>query len=265
MKLSLLSICVKRRELLIELVRREFYRKYKGSVGGVAWSIFQPLVMLGIYTIAFGVIIQGRWGDNGDTSNYSLWLYAGLIILNAVIECLNKSVALIIENPNYVKKIVFPLELLSVANVIAILVHLFINLMVWLVVCLVLVGFPPLTIVYVPFVFLCLIPLMLGISWLLSALSVFFRDIAQVVGMLGHVLLFLTPIFYSVSQAPAFLHRFLLFNPLTYLVETFRGVLIYGASPNALGLIAYFAVSLLFCSIGYWTFKRLKPAFGDVI
>lgn len=253
------------RSLVLELVKREFTGRYRGSFGGVFWSFAQPLFLLAVYTIAFGVILKSRWGFSGGTAEYALMLFAGLIVFNAFSECLSKSTTLITGNPNFVKKVVFPLELLPIITVATALVHVLIGIAVWFLGYLLLFGTPKATAILFPLILVCFVPVLLGLGWLLSALGVIVRDISQLTSMLSHTLLFLTPIFYSIEAAPPLLQNLLMLNPLTFVVEQFRLVLFYGQMPALKGLAIYFVLASLFAWISLILFRRLRPTFADMV
>jgi lipopolysaccharide transport system permease protein len=253
------------RSLVFELTKREFSGRYRGSFGGVVWSFIQPLFLLSVYTIAFGVILKSRWGFSGGTADYALMLFAGLIVFNAFSEVLSKSSTLIIDNPNFVKKVVFPLELLPVITVATAMIHALIGVAVWLMGYALLFGVPKVTVVLFPLILACLFPVLLGLGWLLSAIGVVVRDISQLTAMLNHTLLFLTPIFYSIEAAPPLLQNLLMLNPLTFMVEQFRLVLFYGQLPVLAGLAVYFALACGFAWASLVLFKRLRPTFADMV
>lgn len=255
----------RQRSLVLELIRREFAGRYRGSFGGIVWSFAQPLFLLSVYTIAFGVILKSRWGFSGGTAEYALMLFAGLIVFNAFSEVLSKSTTLVTGNPNFVKKVVFPLELLPVITVATVLIHVLIGIAVWLLGYFLLFGTPKVAAILFPLILVCFIPVLLGLGWLFSALGVIVRDISQLTGMLNHTLLFLTPIFYSIEAAPPMLQKFLLLNPLTFVVEQFRLVLFYGQMPAMKGLSIYFVLASLFSWISLVLFRRLRPAFADMV
>ena len=253
------------RSLVIELTKREFSGKYRGSFGGLIWSFAQPLFLLTVYTIAFGVILKARWGFSGSTREYALMLFAGLIVFNAFSEVLTKSTTLITANPNFVKKVVFPLELLPVITVTTALIHALIGVGVWLAGYIFLMGAPKASIFVFPLVLICFVPVLLGLAWLLSSVGVVVKDISQLAGMLNHTLLFLTPIFYSIEAAPPLLQNLLMLNPLTFIVEQFRLVLFYGQMPALKGLAVYFGLASAFAWASYVLFKRLRPSFADMV
>lgn len=251
--------------LVRELVRREFSGRYHGSFGGMAWSFAQPLFMLAVYTFAFGVVLKARWGFSGSTADYSLMLFAGLIVFNAFAECLAKAPTLIIANPNYVKKVVFPLEVLPWVMALTAMFHAFIAIAIWFAGYLFLVGPPKPSAFLFPVIFVCFFPLLLGIGWLLAALGVFVRDISQLTTMLSHSLLFLTPIFYGIEAVPPALQGLLMMNPLTFVVEQLRVVLFFGQVPPVTGLAVYFVLSSLFAWGALWIFRRLRHRFADMV
>jgi lipopolysaccharide transport system permease protein len=256
---------IKQRSLILELTKREFTGRYRGSFGGVIWSFIQPLFLLAIYTIAFGVILKTRWGGGGSTAEYALMLFAGLIVFNAFSECLSKSSTLITNNPNFVKKVVFPLELLPVVTVGSVIIHTMIAIAVWFSGYMLLFGLPKPSAAFFPIILVCLVPVLLGIAWLFSAIGVVIRDISQATGMLNHALLFLTPIFYSIEAAPPMLKNALMLNPLTFIVEQLRAVLYLGKMPNFIGLLIYFIIATLFAWCSLVLFKRLRPTFSDMV
>lgn len=260
-----MSTAWRHRELLLELVKRGLWGRYRGSFGGLAWSFAQPLFLLAVYTIAFGVILRMRWGFGGGTGDYALMVFAGLIMFNAFAECLNTSPSLIVANANYVKKVVFPLEMLPWVGAITATVHAIIGIAVWFAGYAVLYGMPRPTALLFPLVLLCLFPVLLGIGWLLSALGVAVRDIGQVATLASHALLFLTPIFYGVDAVPPLLQNVLLANPLTFVVEQLRLVLFHGLAPNVTALAAYFSLASLFAWGCLLVFRRLRPSFADMV
>jgi lipopolysaccharide transport system permease protein len=253
------------RALVLELVKREFSGRYRGSFGGIAWSFAQPLFLLAVYTIAFGVILQARWGFAGGTADYALMLFAGLIVFNAFSECLTRAPTLVTANPNFVKKVVFPLEILPWVMAITALVHALIGIAAWFVGYAFLHGAPHPAAALFPLVLVCFAPLLLGIGWLLAALGVLVRDIGQLTAMLSHALLFLTPIFYSIDAVPPVLREALLVNPLTFVVEQLRLVLYFGEVPVMRAMAVYFAFSVLFAWAALLFFRRLRPAFADQV
>jgi lipopolysaccharide transport system permease protein len=251
--------------LFVELTKREFSGRYRGSFAGILWAFVQPLFLLSVYTVAFGIILKARWGLSETTADYALMLFAGLIIFNAFSEVLSKSTTLVVGNPNFVKKVVFPLELLPVVAVATALIHAAIGLGVWFVGYMLLIGIPKATALMVPLILIPFVPVLLGIAWLFSATGVIVKDTTQFVSLLNHALLFLTPIFYSVETAPLMLQKLLLLNPLTFIIDQLRLVLFYGQAPAFGGLALYCLIGVIFAWIAYRYFGRLRPSFADLV
>lgn len=263
--LAFARIVHKNRSLLAELIKREFSARYQGSFGGILWSFVQPLFLLSVYTLAFGVILKTRWGFSGSTIDYAFVLFAGLIAFNLFSECLTRSPTLIISNPNFVKKVVFPLELLPLVTVSAALGHALIATAVWVGGYFLVVGVPHPTILFAPLILLALCPFLLALAWLLSSLGVLVRDIIQITGMVSHTLLFLTPIFYSRDIAPELVQRLMALNPLTFIVEQMRAVLFEGRLPDFGGIALYVLAANLIAWFAYAFFRKLRPLFADLV
>lgn len=223
------------------------------------------MFLLIVYTVSFGVILKARWGFSGRPVDYVLILFAGLIVFNAFSEVLTKSATIIVSNPNFVKKVVFPLELLPVITVSIALIHMLISIGIWTLGYLVILGMPNKTLLVFPLVLICFTPLLLGLGWQLSAIGVFIKDINQATGLINHCILFLSPIFYSIEAAPLGIQRILAFNPLTFIVEQLRLVLFYGELPALRGLSIYFMLSVVFAYFSFKLFMRLKTNFADQI
>lgn len=257
------NLSFRHRQLFWELVKRELYGRYRSSLGGLFWSFAEPLFMLAIYVVAFGFIMQVRWSPAGDAKEYALMMFAGLIVFQAFSDCLNKAPRLIVANPNFVKKVVFPLEILPVVLSISSLFQLSIAAGLWLVGYALLFGAPPATALYAPLLMLAFLPTLLAAGWLLASLGVIIRDIDQITGLFSRALLFITPVFYSLEVVPAPLRTLLLANPLTFLVEQFRLVLFVGRAPDLFGVMAYFLVAALVSFLALFVFRRLRPIFAD--
>lgn len=251
--------------LIAELVRREFAGRYQGSLGGILWALIHPLFLLSIYTLVFGVVLKTRWSGGGGTFGYALYIFAGLIIFNAFSECLIKAPAMIVGNQNFVKKVVFPLEILPLVSAIVALLHAAIGVVVWLLCYVVLLGMPKLTAVLLPLIFIAMLPLLLGIGWIFSALGVMLRDTGQIVGIISHVLLFITPIFYSAENIPELLRSILILNPLTLLVGWIRDLLLIGVLPGIAEVSVYMVSSLAFACGALYFFRRVRPMFADLL
>jgi lipopolysaccharide transport system permease protein len=256
----------KNRSLIKALVGREIMGRYRGSVMGVLWSFFLPVMMLAVYTFVFSVIFRARWDTGSDSkTEFALILFAGLLVFNFFSECVNRSPGLILANTSYVKKVVFPLEILPVVTLSTALFHCLVGLLVWLLFYVIFFGVPPLTALLFPVVLLPLLFLTVGISWLLASLGVFLRDVAQVVGVVTTVLMFLSPIFYPVSALPESFQKVLLLNPLALVIEQTRDVLIFGKTLHWAVYFASLAGSIVVAWLGYTWFQKTRKGFADVL
>jgi lipopolysaccharide transport system permease protein len=255
------------RSLIWQLTRRQVIGRYRGSVMGLAWSFFNPILMLLVFTFVFSVVFKARWGIGAEESktDFAIILFVGMIIHGLFSDCVNSAPGLILSNVNYVKKVVFPLEILPWVAMGSALFHALVSLAVWAVFYLLVYGGFKWTAVFFPVVILPLVLATMGIAWMLTSLGVFVRDITQVIGILTTVLLFLSPIFYPVSALPQQYQALLHVNPLTFMIEEARAVLIRGRMPDWAGWAVYFPVSIVISWIGFWWFQRTRKGFADVI
>jgi len=256
----------KNRSLIKILVIREVLGRYKGSIFGILWSFFNPVFMLIVYTFVFSVVFKTRWGSGGDSkTEFALILFAGLIIFNLFAECLNRSPGLILANVNYVKKVVFPLEILPLVSLGSALFHALIGLVVWLVAYCIFFGAPHLTVLLFPLVILPLLFFILGISWVLASLGVYIRDVSQFVGMAVTVLMFLSPIFYPITAIPERYQFLIQLNPISPAIEQIRQVLFWGEVPNLDIWAIYLLASLTIALLGFAWFQKTRKGFADVV
>ena len=253
------------RQLILQMTRREVVGRYKGSLMGLAWSFFNPVFMLIVYTFVFSVIFKSRWGGDESRTLFAVVLFVGLIVLNLFSEVVNRAPTLILSNVNYVKKVVFPLEILPVVAIGAALFHALISLGVLLLAFSLFNGFMHWTVIFVPLILVPLIVLTLGISWVLAAIGVFLRDIGQTIAIVTTMLMFLSPVFYPVTAVPEGFRPFIMANPLTFIIEQAREVIIWGHHPNWLGLGLYTAVVVAIAWLGFALFQKMRKGFADVL
>ena len=262
---------VRQRYLIWQLTRREVAARYRGSAFGILWSLLQPLLMLAVYSFVFTVIFRARWPELAETQGpesnggFAVVLFAGLITHGFLGDCLGRAPRLITDNANFVKRLIFPLEVLPWTVVASALVHMIISLLVLLVFALIAFGTIPWTVVFLPLILVPYAVLVVGLVWLISAVGVFVEDIGQVIGICVTALLFLAPVFYPLSAVPETLQGIIYFNPITLIVSQLRAVLIWGELPNFLGLLAYAVVAFTIAWLGYYVFQRLRRAFADVL
>lgn len=254
------------RYLIKTSIQREVVGRYRGSSMGILWSFFHPVFMLTVYTFVFSVVFKARWQSGSDSkTEFALILFSGLIVFNIFAECINRAPGLILGHPNYVKKVIFPLEILALVSLGSALFHAIVSFMVWLLAYALIFGMPHWTIVFVPVVLLPLLLITAGMSWWLSALGVYLRDVSQVVGIMTTALLFLSPIFYSAARLPEKYRVIMQFNPLTPVVEQIRNVLFWGKVPDMKLLSIYLICSLLVAWLGFAWFQKTRKGFADVL
>lgn len=254
------------RSLIHASAKREVLGRYRGSALGLLWSFFNPLFMLAVYTFVFSEVFKARWSAGSDSkTEFALVLFAGLIVFNLFSECINRAPSLILSNPNYVKKVIFPLEILPFVSLLSALYHALISLGVWLAAYLMLFGIPHATVLLLPFVMLPFIMFIMGLAWLLASLGVFLRDVSQFIGVAVTTLMFLSPIFYSASTLPENYQLILYLNPVTPAIEMTRDVLYWGNSPNFAVLAAYWLATAVIAWLGFAWFQKTRKGFADVI
>lgn len=256
------------RLLIIQMSKREVIGRYKGSALGLAWSFFNPVLMLVVYTFVFSEIFKSRWGGAGadeSKTQFAVLLFVGMIVLNLFSEVLNRAPSLILSNVNYVKKVIFPLEILPVIAMCAALFHSTISLCVLIAAIFIFSGFIHWTVIFIPIVLLPLIILTIGVAWMLAALGVYLRDVGQTITILTTVLMFLSPVFYPLSAVPEFFRFFIMSNPLTFIIEQSRDVMVWGHTPDWKVLAAYTSAALISLWAGYVWFQKTRKGFADVL
>lgn len=264
---SLLGSLWGNRRLIRQMIRREVIGRYHGSIFGLGWSFLNPIFMLALYTFVFSVVFKARWGVDGDESKtvFAVVLYVGLICHLMFSEVVLRAPTLIQINVNYVKKVVFPLEILPVVTMGSAIFHSMASLIVLLLMFVLINGFVYWTALLAPLVLLPLVFVALGFSWFLASMGTYLRDVGHTVGIVTTALLFFSPVFYPLSFLPEKYHVYLMMNPLTFIIEQARKVLIFGQLPDWGGLAIYTIVSCLVAWAGYWWFQRTRKGFADVL
>jgi len=257
---------LRHRELLLALIEREVIGRYRGSIAGLLWSFLNPLLMLLVYTFMFSVVFKVRWGtDNDSKPQFALLVFTGMMVFNLFSECLTRAPGLIPSHVNYVKKVVFPLDILPCVMLGAVLFQTLVSLVVWLLFHLLAFGLPPLTALLFPIVLLPLALFTLGLSWILASLGVYLRDVGQVMGVLMSALLLMSAVFYPVSALPEAYRHWLYLNPLTLVIESSRDVLIWGVVPDPSLWLGEMVVALGVAFLGWAWFEKTRPGFADVL
>lgn len=255
------------RDLIFQLTRRELESRYKGSFIGLGWSLIHPLLMLCVYTFVFSVVFRVRWGmqANENSVDFALALFVGLISFTIFSDVVNSAPLLVLSNVNFVKKVVFPLEILIVVRLLSALINALFALLVLLCGIIVVNHAIHWIVLLLPIVWLPLILLTSGCSYFLASLGVFVRDLGAAVSIFTTMLFFLTPIFYPLHAVPEQFRLFSRLNPLAILVEDARGVMLWGTLPDWPVFLITLIVSLLICISGFVWFVKSKKTFADVI
>jgi len=254
------------RELIKASAKREVLGRYRGSVMGILWSFFNPLLMLLVFTFVFSVVFQARWGGgSGSKTEFAVVLFAGLMMFNLFAECINRAPGLILSNVNYVKKVVFPLEIIPAVTLLSAVFHLLISLGVWFLAYAIFFGAPHATVLLLPFVVIPFVMFIMGLSWALASLGVYLRDVTQIIGVITTTLMFLSPIFYPVSAVPEAYQYLLYLNPLTPVIEMTRDILYWGRTPDLQLIGIYWLATFIIAWLGFAWFQKTRKGFADVL
>lgn len=262
-------LLVRWRSAFFQFQARAITRQYRVSVFGFLWAVLVPLITLGIYTFVFGTVMQSRWDgavtSTGEPVSFSLYLFAGLLVFWPLAQVAGEACSAIVNHANLVKKAVFPLEIIPLTTVGTALFHASINTLVLLAASLYVHGHIPLTVLLFPIVLAPFILMLAGFAWFLSALGVYFRDLSYVIGLVMTGILFLSPVFYSLSRLTEGLQTAVLFNPISFIVVQSRAVLIEGRAPDWEGLLGYLLVAWGIAVLGLAFFRRGRRNFADVL
>lgn len=255
------------RSLLKQLVIRDIHARYKGSYFGVLWSFINPIMLLVLYSFIFGVVFQARWPgvEKSDKLEFSLLLYLGLITHTLLAECVIRSPLLITQNANFVKKLVFPIQIVPVSIVGSAFFHYFLSFLIWLIVFFIVNHYIHWSVLFIPVLILPFLFLCIGVSWILSSIGTYVRDIGQLTSSIAMALLFLAPIFYPSSSLPGSFQDIIYLNPLTYIVEQVRLVSFYGEFPSFYPFLLYSFGCFFFFCLGWFIFSKLRSGFSDVL
>ena len=254
------------KQLILGMSKREVLARYRGSLLGLMWSFVHPIILLCVYTFVFSVIFKIKWGQIHDThANFAIVVFIGLIVFNVVSECLNRAPNLMGDNRNYVKKVVFPLEILPFTVFLPALVHFALSFVILLIALLISGHMIHLSSFLIPIVLLPLVLITIGFMWILSAIGSYIKDVGQSIPMINILLLFGSPIFYPLSIVPEVFLPIYLLNPLTIAIENLRGLLLFGLFPNPTELAIYIIFSIIIYCSGFFVFTRMRRGFADVL
>lgn len=264
-KQMLRSLIINHR-LIFQMAKREVIGRYRGSILGLAWSFFNPLIMLVVYTFVFSVIFKARWGVGSDSkTEFALALFIGMFMHGLLAECVNKAPGLIIGHVSYVKKVVFPLEILAWIAMAVTVFHTLVSLMVWALFFVVVNHTFHWTAIFLPLLFLPLVLFTMGLSWFLASLGVYLRDVGQMTGVFTMVMMFMAPVFYPISILPEKYHVYMYANPLTFIIEQSRAILMWGQLPHWGGICISMVVSSIVAWLGFAWFQKTRRGFADVL
>lgn len=258
---------LKHRYLIGQLTRRDVLLKYRGSYLGIGWSFLYPLLLLLAFTLVFGGVFGGRWGrteGGAQGIEMALFIYCALIIFSPFAEVINVAPKLLSSNQNFVKKIIFPTEILPLVSILTASVHGVINLLL-LILAAILAGYANPSLIFAPVVLLPVWLFTVGIIWFLSAAGAYVRDLVHGMPVITQLLMFMLPVFYPVDAAPSFLRNLHAYNPLAIAMEDMRRIVLAGQGPDWRSWSIVF-VSGIFCAVlGYQFFMRCKEEFVDVL
>ena len=266
--LSVLLVPMRYPQLFRQMVRREVLARYRGSTLGFAWAFLTPLLMLGVYTLVLVGVFRLRWPglEQAGGAAFAMRLFAGLMVFNFFSEVIGRAPGLFVEQSNLVKKVPFPLELLPFVALASGIVHFLANLVILLAGVFLTGGMGEFwRLLLIPVVFAPLLPMLLGLCLLLASLGVYVRDLAQVVTMVVSLLMFLSPIFYSLESVKSDWHRWMMLNPMTPVIENLRAVVFLNAPVDWLAWLLASVAGVLMAWLGARVFIALRQGFADVL
>jgi lipopolysaccharide transport system permease protein len=254
------------RTLIGRLAKREINARYRGSILGVIWAFVIPMLMLGVYTFVFSIVFRIRWEmPMEEKGAFALLLFSGLIIFNLFSECITRAPGLMLENVSYIKKVVFPLEIMPWVSMQVALFNATVSVSILLVFYLVVHGLPPATVLLLPVVVFPLLLLILGLGWFLASVGVFLRDVQPIVGVVVTMMMFLSPIFYPLSAIPEAYRGVIQLNPLTPVLNASKSVIFWGQMPQWADWFLYAMFSWGVGWLGFLWFQKTRKGFADVV
>lgn len=267
--LPVLSSLIDNWTLVTRMARRDIETRYRGSFLGTAWTVLVPLVMLAVYTFVFGSVLRLRWAENISHSDspaeFAIILFSGLILFWTFSDVVSRAPNLVRENVTYVTKIVFPLHVLPWVAMVTGLFNLAVSMAILVAGQTMVMGPPPPTALLAPLVLLPFVLLIMGLSWLFASIGMFVRDLHQVVTVSMSALMFLSPVFYPLEVVNQDVRWLFYLNPLTFIVQQFREVMLWGRLPDWWGLAIYSGIALLVAWLGLLWFQKTRKGFADVI
>lgn len=261
-----LRLLVDRRQLVWEMAKREVTERYSGQLLGVMWAVGHPLIVIGVYLFVFKYVFRMNVGGTPDLPmDYAVYLLAGLIPWVTVQDVASKTTVSIKSHTSLVKQAVFPSEILPVKTVIAALLSQVVSTTALIVYVLASYHTPPWTYALVPVLFVIQVGGLIGLGLLLSAFGVFVRDLKDVVQVATVIGLYLLPVFYLPAMVPPAFRPLLYINPFSYLIWCYQDVYYFGRFEHPIAWVVLTTLSLAVLMTGAHVFRRLKPAFGNVL
>lgn len=259
-----MKVILKNPRLVFNLSKRDIESKYKGTNLGIIWALLNPIIMLSIYSFIFGFVFKAKWGVNTD-GNYTLIMFTGLLVHAFMAECIGKATTIYVNNVSYVKKVLFPLEALCWVTVLGALFQLVMGCVVYAVFCVIShqsVGFLALLfpIILAPLIFIAY-----SISLFLSSLGVYVRDMGQIIAVFIAIMLFMSPVFYPITAVPPEYRLFIYLNPITFIVESLRSVILFNKMFDLKGYLIYWGISIVMYFAAVSWFNKVKKGFSDVL
>ena len=253
-------------DLFWQLLLRDIQASVRGSVLGIAWIVIVPLVLVAIYTFVFGIVLKSAWASQTQSKlEVPLLYFTGLMVFSFFLEVIMRAPEFLRQNQTYVTRMIFPIEILGWVLVGTAVFKLLISLGLLVLFTVIVLGTIPLSLIWVPIVFLPFILLVAGLAWIISALGTYIRDLNHALAALGPVMMFMSPIFYSVKQVPEGFVFIYALNPLSFVIETLRGLIFFDQSIIWTSYLGYCAAALVIFFGGYTFFERVRPGFADVI
>jgi lipopolysaccharide transport system permease protein len=256
-------------KLIVSLTRRDLAERFKGSLLGPLWYVITPAVLIATYTLVFGMVFKVKVpfarGSGSSNAEFGLFLFSGLLIFTVFSDVVSRSTSLVVSKPNFVKKVVFPLEILSIVTVLSALVGGLLSFVLLVAANVILTGSMAVTSLLYLASLLLMIPMLVGLSWFLAALGTYVRDIAQIIGLLLTVFLFLSPVFTPLSGFPPVVRSYLLLNPVSVPIELGHLTFFLHQVPATWAAAGYFGSALAVMSLGWAFFQKTRAGFADVL
>ncbi len=255
------------RALIFQLVKREVQQKFQGSWLGLGWALITPIVMLAVYTFVFRLVLKAKWpgSEGASDAEFALQLFSGLIVFTFFGDVIGRAPTLISDQPNMVKKVIFPLSVMPWVSALASAFFTLLSTLVLVIGAGIAMGGLSVHLLALPVIGLVFFPMLLGLGWLLSSLGVYLRDLGHVIGLMLTPLMFLSPIFYPVSALPEIVQGFMILNPLALIIDSVRAVVLGGQWPDFYALLFYALVSMVVAMLGAACFHKTRRGFADVL